>query len=121
MEAIGNGRCRKRDLVGLLLRKNGTHDEAVSALENLMLDWPSDVVLIDGASPEEIDKNMFKFTVNLGAKVERLRDFVGPENASSRHTEEEKWRQSRQGNGSAVVGGQRSMGLVAGTRRDDRG
>jgi hypothetical protein len=38
-----------------------------------------DFVLIQGSTPEELDENMFKWSVNMSAKVERLRDFVGLE------------------------------------------
>ena len=55
---------------------------AVSALKSLILDWPMDFVLIEGSTPEELDENMFKWSVNMSAKVERLRDFVGLENTN---------------------------------------
>jgi hypothetical protein len=55
------------------------NNEAVSALRHLILDWPMDFVLIQGSTPEELDENMFKWSVNMSAKVERLRDFVGLE------------------------------------------
>ena len=51
--------------------------EAASALKNLILDWPMDFVLIKGSTPEEVEENKFKWAVNMSAKVERLRDFVG--------------------------------------------
>ncbi len=38
-----------------------------------------DFVLITGDTPDEVAENMFKWSVNLSAKVERLRDFVGLE------------------------------------------
>jgi hypothetical protein len=41
--------------------------------------WPMDFILIPGGS-EEIEENKFKWAVNMSAKVERLRDFVGLEN-----------------------------------------
>ena len=53
--------------------------EAVSALKHLILDWPMGFVFIGGSTPEEIDENMFKWSVNMSARVERLRDFVGLE------------------------------------------
>ena len=53
--------------------------EAVAALKHLILDWPMDFVFIGGSTPEELDENMFKWSVNMSAKVERLRDFVGLE------------------------------------------
>ncbi len=53
--------------------------DAVSALENLILDWPMDFVLITGDTPDEVTENMFKWSVDMSAKVERLRDFVGLE------------------------------------------
>ena len=55
--------------------KKEQNQQAVDSLKRLILDWPMDFVLIQGASPEEIEENMFKFSVNLSAKVERLRDF----------------------------------------------
>ena len=55
------------------------NNEAVSALKHLILDWPVDFVFIEGSTPEELDENMFKWSVNMCAKVERLRDFVGLE------------------------------------------
>ena len=38
-----------------------------------------DFVLINGSTPDEVYENMFKWSVNMSAKVERLRDFVGLE------------------------------------------
>ncbi len=38
-----------------------------------------DFVLINGSTPDEVNENMFKWSVNMSAKVERLRDFVGLE------------------------------------------
>ena len=48
----------------------------------MILDWPFDVICIEGASPEEVEENKFKYAVNMMAGVERLRDFVGLENAN---------------------------------------
>ena len=62
-------------------RKEG-NDEAVSALKLPILDWPMDFVWIQGSTPEEREENSFKWTVNMSAKVERLRDFVGLENVN---------------------------------------
>ena len=36
-------------------------------------------MFIAGSTPEEREENSFKWTVNMSAKVERLRDFVGLE------------------------------------------
>ncbi len=55
------------------------NNEVVSALKQLILDWPMDFVEIKGSTPEEQTENMFKWSVNMSAKVERLRDFVGLE------------------------------------------
>ena len=55
------------------------NNDAVSALKHLILDWPMDFVLILGDTPDEVTENVFKWSVNLSAKVERLRDFVGLE------------------------------------------
>jgi hypothetical protein len=66
--------------LALYWAKKERNDEAVSALRHLILDWPMDFVLIQGTTPEELDENMFKWTVNMSAKVERLRDFIGLEN-----------------------------------------
>ena len=54
-------------------------NEVVSALKHLILDWPMDFVFIHGSTPAEVDENMFIWSVNMSAKVERLRDFVGLE------------------------------------------
>ena len=40
-----------------------------------------DFVLTAGSSTEEIEETMFKWAVNQCAKVERLREFCGLENA----------------------------------------
>ena len=66
--------------LALFWAKEERNDAAVSALRRLILDWPMDFVLIAGSTPEELDENMFKWAVNMSAKVERLRDFVGLEN-----------------------------------------
>jgi hypothetical protein len=62
-------------------KKEG-NDEAASAIENLILDWPMDFILIEGESIEEIERNMFKWRVNMAAKAERHCDFVGLENTN---------------------------------------
>ena len=56
--------------------------EAAKAIEELILDWPFDVIDIKGTSPDEIEENKFKWAVNMTARVERLRDFVGVDNAN---------------------------------------
>ena len=56
--------------------------QAVTALEKLILDWPFDYVHIQGNSTEDIEENKFKWTVNMTARVERLRDYVGLENSN---------------------------------------
>jgi hypothetical protein len=53
------------------------NDVAVSALEALILDWPFDFIRISGTTPDEIEENMFKYAVNVSARSERLRDFIG--------------------------------------------
>ena len=60
--------------LALYLAIEERNDEAVSALKLLILDWPIDFVLIQGSTPEEREENSFKWTVNMSAKVERLRD-----------------------------------------------
>ena len=55
---------------------------AVTALEKLILDWPFDFIHIQGSSTEEIEENKFKWAVNMAARHERLRDFVGLENSN---------------------------------------
>ena len=55
-------------------------DEAALAIENLILNWPMDFILIKGESIEEIDEHKHLWNVNMVAKAERLRDFVGLEN-----------------------------------------
>ena len=62
-------------------KKEG-NDEAASAIENLILDWPMDFILIEGESIEEIDKNTFKWRVNMATRAERHSDFVGLENTN---------------------------------------
>ena len=62
-------------------KQEGSRD-AVTALEELILDWPFDFIHIQGSSPEEIDENAFKWAINMTARVERLRDFVGLANAN---------------------------------------
>ena len=57
-------------------------DRAVSALESLILDWPMDFVLITGETAEEIEEKKFTYAVNMSAKVERLRNFIGLENTN---------------------------------------
>ena len=54
-------------------------NDAAPAMKNLILDWPMDFVFINGSTPDEVNENIFKWSVNLSAKVERLRDFVGLE------------------------------------------
>ncbi len=41
-----------------------------------------DFIFIKGATPDEIHENMFKWSVNMCARVERLRDFVGLETSN---------------------------------------
>jgi hypothetical protein len=62
-----------------LAKQEGSKD-AATALEELILDWPFDFVLIEGNSDEEIEENKFKYAVNMTARHERLRDFVGLDN-----------------------------------------
>ena len=58
------------------------NEEAATAIESLILDWPMDLYLIPGDSSEDIDANMFKWAINHSASVERLRDFVGLEHTN---------------------------------------
>ena len=44
-------------------------NQAVSALESLILDWPMDFVLIEGSTPEELEENKFLWGVNNSARV----------------------------------------------------
>ena len=62
-------------------KQEGSRD-AATALEGLILDWPFDFIHIQGSSTEEIEENKFKWSVNMTARVERLRDFVGLENSN---------------------------------------
>jgi hypothetical protein len=62
-------------------KQEGSSD-AAKALEELILDWPFDFILIQGSSTEEIEENKFKWAVNMTARVERLRDFVGLDNVN---------------------------------------
>ena len=57
--------------------KQETSRAAVTALESLILEWPFDVIRINGTSPEEIEENKFKYAVNMMAGAERLRDSCG--------------------------------------------
>ena len=41
-----------------------------------------DFGMIRGSTPEEIEENKFKLQVNMFAKIERLRHFVGLENCN---------------------------------------
>jgi len=56
--------------------------EVVPAMQSLICDWPMDFVLIKGDTPEDIEENRFLSGVNLSAKVERLRDFIGLESTN---------------------------------------
>ncbi len=58
------------------------NNDAVSAIKHLILDWPMDFVLIPGSSPDEQQENIFKWTVNMSVKADRLRDFIGLENVN---------------------------------------
>ena len=60
-------------------KQEGSSD-AATALEELILDWPFDFIRIQGSSTEEIEENTFKWAINMTARAERLRDFVGLEN-----------------------------------------
>jgi hypothetical protein len=66
--------------LALYWAKKEENDKVVSAIKLLILDWPMDFILIQGNTPEEIAENKFKWAVNMSAKVERLREFVGLEN-----------------------------------------
>jgi len=55
---------------------------AAAALKNHILDGPMDFVRIEGSTAAERDENKFKWAVHMSAKVERLRNFVGLENAN---------------------------------------
>ncbi len=56
--------------------------DVVSALTRLILAWPMEFVIIKGTTLDELHENMFKWSVNMCAKVERLRDFVGLETSN---------------------------------------
>eukprot|EP00959_Pyramimonas_sp_CCMP1952_P373588 7824085-Pyramimonas_sp.AAC.1 len=56
--------------------------EAVTALEELILDWPFDFIHIGGGAAEEIEENKFKWAVNTSARAERLRDIFGLGNSN---------------------------------------
>ena len=83
---LGNFKRLHMDVVvnaawlALFWAKEDRNDAAASAVKKLMLDWPMDFVLIEGSTPEDVEENKFKWAVNMSAKVERLRDFVGTEN-----------------------------------------
>ena len=48
----------------------------------MIIDWPFDFVHIKGSSTEEIEEHTLKWAVNMSARVECLRDFVGLENST---------------------------------------
>ena len=50
--------------------------EAEDALQKLILDWPFDFHLFEGAE-EEVEQQIMKHIINLPAATERLRDFCG--------------------------------------------
>ena len=56
--------------------------KTVSAIQELILDWPMDFMLVEGSSPEQIDERKFLWGVNQCARVERLRDFIGLESSN---------------------------------------
>eukprot|EP00959_Pyramimonas_sp_CCMP1952_P353755 7411607-Pyramimonas_sp.AAC.1 len=56
--------------------------EAVTALEELILEWPFDFIHVKGSAAEEIEENKFKWAVSTSARAERLRDFFGLENSN---------------------------------------
>ena len=66
--------------LALFWAKKEQNATAESALRALILDWPMDFLLIKGSTPEEVEENKFKWGVNMAAKIERLREFVGLEN-----------------------------------------
>ena len=62
--------------------KEEGNQKALSALRNLILDWPMDFILVEGSSADELEENIFLWAVNASAKVERLREFVGLGNSN---------------------------------------
>ena len=84
--AIGSFKRLGMDVVvnavwlALFWAKKEQNATAESALRALILDWPMDFLLIKGSTPEEVEENKFKWGVNMAAKIERLREFVGLEN-----------------------------------------
>ena len=50
--------------------------EAEDALQKLMLDWPFDFHLFEGAE-EDVEQQIMKHIINLPAATERVRDFCG--------------------------------------------
>ena len=54
------------------------NEDAQQKLKGLMLDWPFDFFMFEGAA-EEMDEAIFKKVIILPAAVERLRDFCGLE------------------------------------------
>jgi hypothetical protein len=91
-----------------------------------------DFVFINGSTPDEVNGNMFKWSVNLSAKVERLRDFVGLEAndmmrivSAAANIVKIQIRQRQQegecGTRSQVVGGEHSLGRVSLPRHPNGG
>ena len=54
----------------------------MSDLVRLILNWPMGFIFIKGTTPDVIQENMFKWSVNMCARVERLRDFFGLETSN---------------------------------------
>ena len=76
---------RERGVVCLLYiywAKREANPTVLLQLEKLILDWPFDFIWIKGGSPEEQEENMVKYTANMAARIERLREFVGMESQS---------------------------------------
>ena len=103
------------------------NNDAVSAIKRLILDWPMDFVFIHGSTADEVNEDMFKWSANMSAKVERLRDFVGLEaNSTMRivaaaadiiQSKLVTNRRGECGTRSQLVGGERSLGRVSLPRR----
>ena len=77
MDVVVNAVC-----VALWWAKTEKNKQAEPALESFILEWPLDFVWIKGNTPEEVSETMFIWSVNVGARAERLRSFVGLENTN---------------------------------------
>ena len=63
--------------VALWWAKEEKNRDAESALKNLILTWPIDFVWIKGDTPDAVSESIVGWSVNVGARAERLRSEAG--------------------------------------------